>query len=480
MDEPGPVLVTGGEPSTVDVGELGVLRGRVLLAAGSADRAVEHARAAVGALLELFLRLVPESLDTRDRLHVALGAADGLLALAGRLEDLAGDLLLQEQWYAEAERVVASGFDPPSWRLLQAVVPPMLMPWWLSGGLLAADGLRLTGHAVTAAQRLEAAGPGQDGLPALTAQHHTAAFAAYAQYLPRTTRFGAVPVGGRLVDVTAMTPVQRTATGVLPLAEDVGAVLRGGRTYPGIEVRPAAPPHPLPPAEQPRGPADALARIDALEARIRATGVGAVEVLRHTAADGGRSFTVVVPGTQSVDVGGRNPMDNATNLRAMAGLPTDVGAAVLLALARSGAGPRDAVGLVGHSQGGLVAARLAEDPQVRERHRIATVLTAGSPVGGVRVPSAVGILSLENVRDVTVGLDGAPNPATRNHVTVGLDGGTDRPHAVGTYVEAAARLREVDDAGVRGWLERDRAARGAAVLPGARTESFVYDVERTR
>lgn len=206
-----------------------------------------------------------------------------------------------------------------------------------------------------------------------------------------------------------------------------------------------------------------------------------MEVLRTTTPDGARRWTVVVPGTQSPWAGGANPMDNETNLRTLAGLPSDMETGVTTALDQAGVRPGEPVTLVGHSQGGLVAARLAADPVVRARYAITTVLTAGSPIGPVRLPDDVAVLSLEDVEDPVVGLDGQPNAPRLNHVTVAVAGGeaaAGQAHRLPGYERTADLLRGIDDPGVQAWLARDDAARAAGV-PGARTDAIVFEVFRT-
>lgn len=81
--------------------------------------------------------------------------------------------------------------------------------------------------------------------------------------------------------------------------------------------------------------------------------------------------------------------------------------------------------LVGHSQGGVVAAQAAADSARGTLGYIIThVVTAGSPVALADVPPSVQVLSLENVNNLVPQLDGEPNPASANHTTVRFESDT--------------------------------------------------------
>lgn len=495
------VMVTGGGRVAVDTDELAARAALLRAAAGEIDRSRAHAAAAAGQVMRYHAAAVLPAIEAGRHLEDVLGVGRSLPALAGAVRGLADDLDLQRVWYAEAEREVSTLLAPPWWRVLGAVAPPGLVPWQAGAVVVGADALRLVGHAGSAAAALAGPLPG-----AVVAQRHTAAFARYAQYLDDDVTRGQVLVDGEPVAVAGLTPVQRTALAAYGPLSAVGLVAQGGRRLSGLAVSPApvvpmrgaagaataprgprdrvGPPGTLGalahlttlarPVQPPRTPADLLGRLAALERDVRRRGTGAVEVLRTTTPGGRRHWTVIIPGTQAPLAGGANPMDNATNLLALAGRRTDVERAVVTALDASGVAPGEPVSLVGHSQGGLVAARLAADPLVTARFTVDSVLTAGSPLGPVQVPAAVSTLSLEDVRDVTVGLDGQPNA----HLTVAVDGGADEPHDRDGYARSAERLAEVDDPAVRRWLEQDAAAR-AATVPGARTESMVFEAWRT-
>lgn len=195
-----------------------------------------------------------------------------------------------------------------------------------------------------------------------------------------------------------------------------------------------------------------------------------VGVQRLDHADGSTSWVVSVPGTRCMDVvPGADPMDNATNLALMAGQPDDMTEAVQVAMLRAGVGPDDQVLLAGHSQGGMVATRLATS--LRGTYAIEAVLTAGSPVASMPVPADVAALHLEHAQDAVPALDGWRNPDAANRTTVvrtlpGLDtatagggllglgpGGVGRAHEAWRYAETAAVVQRLDDPSVRGFQD---------------------------
>ena len=152
---------------------------------------------------------------------------------------------------------------------------------------------------------------------------------------------------------------------------------------------------------------------------------GRVRVVELARGDGGSAWVVVVPGTQEwAPAAGANPFDLSTDVRALTGDATVAAAGVTaaLALARSRAGPRstpaDPVLLVGHSQGGILAAALASDPGFRHDNAVTHLVTTGAPVGLFPVPGSVRVLSVERGGDPVPRLDLSPNPDSSSWVTV--------------------------------------------------------------
>lgn len=173
-------------------------------------------------------------------------------------------------------------------------------------------------------------------------------------------------------------------------------------------------------------------------------------------------YVVYLPGTKAFDgpfePGGPLPdgleesglvQNLGTNFAAVGGVDNAYVTAVLRALDDLPAGAD--VTLLGHSQGGIVAARVAEavataeDPPVRVRR----VVTAGSPVDHIELPEGVQVLSLVNEHDIVPRLDGEAVDDRSNHTTVltrrQLGSVTDN-HSVGrVYAPLAADLEASDD-----------------------------------
>ena len=128
-------------------------------------------------------------------------------------------------------------------------------------------------------------------------------------------------------------------------------------------------------------------------------------------------YVVQLPGTQEWGpVSGTDPSDLTTNLE----LSDDGQAAIMTAVlhAMEQDIPEKAeVLLMGHSQGGILAAALAADP-LTARYDVKGVLTYGSPVGRIPIPEGIKVLSVEHLQDPVPRTDGTDNPDTVNRTTV--------------------------------------------------------------
>lgn len=218
-------------------------------------------------------------------------------------------------------------------------------------------------------------------------------------------------------------------------------------------------------------------------------GPGSVVVQRVEHADGSRGWVVAIPGTQSMSLGsGSNPFDNATNLAAMAGTPDDSSALVSQALRSAGARAGEAVLLAGHSQGGMVAARLAGDPAFATTYDVRSVLTLGSPIGVMDVPTKTQTLALENRSDLVPSVDGTPNPDAPNVTTVVRDlSGSDDPreveaagtlvgsHDLDIYAGTAAEVDASDHPSIAAWRDAAAEVTGA---PGDQVTTTVFQGTR--
>ena len=213
---------------------------------------------------------------------------------------------------------------------------------------------------------------------------------------------------------------------------------------------------------------------------------GRVRVLELPAADGTTTWVVQVPGTHgSWFEGGTVPMDWPANVSLMlaATSASSVAAAGALDLAQAGrARPGDRVVLVGHSQGGVVAAALASDPGFRRRHRVTHVVTAGSPVDEFPVPDGTEVLSLQHRGDPVHALDVTPPPERRAWTTVvatpkrPTDGGLLAAHGLGVHLATAARADRSHDVS----LQRFRAGLAPALTPRTGSVPVVHEFRSER
>lgn len=190
-------------------------------------------------------------------------------------------------------------------------------------------------------------------------------------------------------------------------------------------------------------------------------------------------YVVDIPGTKDWNAPGTEVSANdlGVNVDAMAGNETVLQKGIQEALERAGAGETGApVMLVGHSQGGIVAAG-ATDDLIGSGYNVTHVVTAGSPVGRIDVPDNVQMLSLENSGDIVPHLDAADNPDGPNRTTVTFDNQTGTVggnHGLGdNYVDAAGQLDSSSDPSV----ERFRDSTGA-FTDGSSSTTYEYDVRR--
>lgn len=234
------------------------------------------------------------------------------------------------------------------------------------------------------------------------------------------------------------------------------------------------------------GAKDLITLID--QARAPKDAAAQISVSQITAADGHISWVVAIPGTRSLSLGsGSDPMDMSTNLRAVGGDTNAVGLAVVAAMDQVGVKAHEDVLLVGHSQGGLVAASLAANPDFTAAYNVAGVLTAGSPIGCIPLRPQVKVLALEHTQDVIPALDGAANPDTANQVTVTRDlSQADDPelakqaknlsvaHGTEAYAATAALVDASSQLSIQAW----RQAAAPVLDPTAKVETQFFEMRR--
>lgn len=214
-----------------------------------------------------------------------------------------------------------------------------------------------------------------------------------------------------------------------------------------------------------------------------------VRVRRVTDAQGRSGWIVQLPGTQTWSMNDKNPSDAKTNLEAMGPdgslFYTAVEQVLRDAMAQAGVEPGDEpVLLAGYSQGGMVATRMAQDARFRHEYRVTHVLTAGSPVSGMKLPGSVVSMDLAHTRDLVPRLDGKDAP--------------DEPNRLGWTGEAAPRPEDPYDPvaqhgadryaeSASAWVPRTSTDpdaqhyyRSGMFFDGVQEESFDYHLTRER
>jgi hypothetical protein len=144
-------------------------------------------------------------------------------------------------------------------------------------------------------------------------------------------------------------------------------------------------------------------------------------------------YVVQIPGTDPTSGfrHGSSPYDWTTDVQEMTGEGSQVRAAIVRALESAELHGRPVM-LSGHSLGGILAASMAADDDIRERFNVQSVVTYGSPVARFDIPDDVSVLSIEHRQDVVPQLEGRDNPDGASWTTVR----TDDPHRGGDLVEA--------------------------------------------
>ncbi len=192
-----------------------------------------------------------------------------------------------------------------------------------------------------------------------------------------------------------------------------------------------------------------------------------IRIERFEDASGETRFEVYIGPTLSAGLRtGDEPFDPASILGLIAGDHAGSLRAVEAALREAGARPGDAVVAVGYSQGGMVAASLAEQSEFD----VQGVITVGAPTANIAVPETTTVIALAHDDDALAHAGGEPG---RQHaVTVertalpdGFAFGGDLfpAHDLGRYADTAALADAHDD-------ERLRAAIAEFEAFGASSE----------
>lgn len=308
---------------------------------------------------------------------------------ARRLEELANDI---DAWVVRA-RVITALADPGDRQNLETVS---------DGCARVADHLRadaLSAHRAADAYAVNewwwAGTPGLDAV-GLGAWSFGAA------------RLGASVLAGVAAFVApsrlTVSALRQTITGISGTIGGVAAIAAGfrspGATPASLSVRPVSRADCLLPGSF----AAAVARIPAAaphtaQVRIEKTPAAAFVYIGGT-----------VTGSLS---GGPEPWDMTSNIGAIVGQVSDSERGARAALSAAGVTNADRIVVVGHSQGGLVAQRLAADPQLR----VSDVVLVGSPQTPGAVAPGVHVVALEHRSDPIPALGGMA-PEGRADVTV--------------------------------------------------------------
>jgi hypothetical protein len=148
-----------------------------------------------------------------------------------------------------------------------------------------------------------------------------------------------------------------------------------------------------------------------------------IGVQRLTQSDGGVTWQVLIPGTQSW-LPTSHPFDGKADIDMVAaqhGTVPEIATGVSAALTHAGAKPHEPVVLVGHSLGGIAATAIASTPQFTDRFTVGGVVTAGAPVATLATKPGIPVVHVEHTQDLVTMADGKPahgNPRTDDRVTI--------------------------------------------------------------
>lgn len=149
-------------------------------------------------------------------------------------------------------------------------------------------------------------------------------------------------------------------------------------------------------AVAPQSLGDRVSRIPAAEGPIR--------IERYLDAEGQPHSEVYIAGTNDWGVGSSpDPFDMQSNIALVAGLSAASLVSVQKAMKRSGIAPGERVTFTGHSQGGVIAARLAESG----RYQTTGLLVVGAPTGTLTITGDYPALALRHTDDVVPRLGGS-------------------------------------------------------------------------
>ncbi|MCF8549937.1 MAG: hypothetical protein K9G09_03470 [Pontimonas sp.] len=190
------------------------------------------------------------------------------------------------------------------------------------------------------------------------------------------------------------------------------------------------------------GPATRVVQASGVAERIRRIPPShtPIRIERYSEEGGLVTTEVFIAGTSDWGVGHTsNPFDLESNMALVAGLGSASLVAVEMAMKRSGVREGDRVTFVGHSQGGVIAARLAESG----RYTTSGLITVGAPLGGTPVHGDYPAVSISHSDDVVPPLGGRMEPtrafAVSRHSGADLGDVADA-HSLDRYAATATEL----------------------------------------
>jgi hypothetical protein len=317
-------------------------------------------------------------------------STDAVTQFARRLEELANDI---DAWVMRA-RVIATLGDPAHRHSLEAVS---------DGCARVADHIRVDAlSAHRAADSYAANESWWEGLPGLGSE------------VLGATGLGALGLGATVLAGVAafLAPSRVTVSAFRRSTTGISAAISGAAAIADAAIRPSgATPAAL--SVRPVSQSDCLlpGSFAAAVARIPAAASHSPQVrIEKTTATAFVYIGGTVTGSLS---GGPEPWDMTSNIAAMVGQASDSERGARAALSAAGVTNADRIVVVGHSQGGLVAQRLAADPQLR----VSDVVLVGSPQTPGGVAPGVHVVALEHRNDPIPALGGMA-PEGRAHVTV--------------------------------------------------------------
>ncbi len=146
--------------------------------------------------------------------------------------------------------------------------------------------------------------------------------------------------------------------------------------------------------------------------------VGVVRITSRVDERGIRNWLVQFPSTKSWHPrAGVAPNDITADLVIGAEHEPTMTRAAIATMSFAGIAPGEPVMLAGFSLGGMVAAQVAVRA-ARHGFTVTHLVTAGAPLGRVRIPDGIRVLALEHVLDIVPRIEGRENPVDGDGVGV--------------------------------------------------------------